>query len=83
MQGVGGLNGRVLTWIAKGVGLSPTWHHSFPWKIGCLGIILLFPLMFRKYNILATSFCRPTGQLLLVWKKNVLTYDFILRYCSL
>ena len=30
-QGVGGLDGRVLIQIAKGVGSSPTWHHSFPW----------------------------------------------------
>ena len=32
-QGVGDLDGRVLAWIARGMGLSPTWCHSFPWYL--------------------------------------------------
>ena len=28
-----GLDGRVLTQIVRDMGLSPTWHHSFPWYV--------------------------------------------------
>ena len=31
--GVSGLDGRVFTQIARGMGLSPTWHYTFPWQI--------------------------------------------------
>ena len=32
-QGVSGLGGRVLTRIARGMGLSPTLHQSFPYYL--------------------------------------------------
>ena len=43
-KGVSGLDGRVLIWIVKGVGLSPTWHHSFPWIIWMFRNNIIIPL---------------------------------------
>ena len=63
--GVSGLDGRAPAQIVRGVGLSPTWHYTFPW-IRCLGIILLFSL-FNIHSILQ-SLLHSWTMYIMKWK---------------